>query len=192
MTTPPDPSRDENVPVKTALAASSSVARSADASQPDISVTEMTPQATAAHPAAGHETSDVHIPLILKSLVAILVLIILSAVGLNGLAGYFRRVAERADPPRSPMAESQTPPLPRLETAPRDALVKFRAAETARLSEYRWIDRSKQTVEIPIERAIQLLAERGIPAPAGPAASDTGAATTSPQAPPTDSQRGSR
>lgn len=158
MTMPPDPSRDNP---------SSLIPPAANTG--DIHVAEVTPQATAAHPAAGHETTDIHIPLVLKLLSALLAAVVVSALGLEQLTAYYERAAKRADPPRSPMAESQTPPLPRLEAQPRDALAAFRAAEEARLGEYRWVDRGKQTVELPIERAMQLLAERGIPAPAATA-----------------------
>lgn len=170
MTTPPDPSRDNPMspnPPQTHAG--------------DIHVAEVTPQATAAHPVAGHEVTDIHIPLVLKLLSALLALVVVSALGLEQLTAYYERAAKRADPPRSPMAESQTPPLPRLEALPRDALAKHRATEDARLTEYRWVDRGKQTVEIPIERAMQLLAERGIPAPAGTATAAKSQADQPPQ-----------
>lgn len=134
----------------------------------DISVAEVMPQATMAHPAAGHETSDVHVTAIFKALGVLAVVTAVCMFGLTRLTAMYERSAKRADPPVSPMAESQTPPLPRLQAQPRDELAKYQAAEQARLDGYRWVDREKKTVEIPIERAMQLLAERGIPAPAGP------------------------
>lgn len=69
------------------------------------------------------------------------------------------------DRPPSPLAEPDTrPPEPRLQVTPQLELDEVRTRDRARLSGYRWIDRSQGTVQIPIERAIDLIAERGIPA----------------------------
>lgn len=61
------------------------------------------------------------------------------------------------------------PPQPRNEYAPREDLKTFRAREEGQLHNYYWVDRGKQIVSIPIERAIQVLARQGIPpsAPGG-------------------------
>jgi hypothetical protein len=58
----------------------------------------------------------------------------------------------------------QSPPQPRLETAPVVDLRKIREAEDQSLTSYGWIDRKNGVVRIPIARAIDMLAERGLPA----------------------------
>jgi hypothetical protein len=40
----------------------------------------------------------------------------------------------------------------------------MRAAEQKELTSYGWIDKQKQSVRIPIDQAMKLLAERGLPA----------------------------
>ena len=55
------------------------------------------------------------------------------------------------------------PPEPRLEVSPPKDLARLRALEDATLTGYFWKDRQQGTVTIPIERAIQLLGQRGIP-----------------------------
>jgi hypothetical protein len=50
-----------------------------------------------------------------------------------------------------------------LQTNPRQDLAAFHAHERERLSTYAWVDRDKGVIRIPIERAIALLAERGLP-----------------------------
>lgn len=72
----------------------------------------------------------------------------------------------RADTPPSPLADTvpNLPPEPRLQVTPSVDLQKFRAEEDAALDNYAWIDAKTGIVRIPIERAMELTAERGLPA----------------------------
>jgi|SRR5579862_863138 len=54
--------------------------------------------------------------------------------------------------------------VPQLQIAPEVDLQAFRAREDAQLNSYEWIDRSAGVVRIPIERAMELVAQRGLPA----------------------------
>jgi len=54
-------------------------------------------------------------------------------------------------------------PEPRLQVAPPADLAVLRAREDARLNSYGWIDRKAGIVRIPIERAMDLIVERGLP-----------------------------
>jgi hypothetical protein len=62
----------------------------------------------------------------------------------------------------------------------------YRAAQQQKLNSYGWVDRSAGTIRIPIERAIELTAQRGLPsrAAAEPAAQDSGVSS------PTDASSG--
>jgi hypothetical protein len=55
------------------------------------------------------------------------------------------------------------PPAPRLQIDPRRDLDALRALETSRLSSYGWVNRADGIVHIPIDRAMQLTAQRGLP-----------------------------
>jgi hypothetical protein len=62
------------------------------------------------------------------------------------------------------------PREPRLQASPHEDLKAMRAREDWTLSHYSWIDKQKGIVELPIDRAIQIVGRRGIPpqkAPAG-------------------------
>jgi hypothetical protein len=59
-------------------------------------------------------------------------------------------------------ALSVEPPQPRLQTDPSEDLAKFLVGEDKRLNTYYWIDRKNGIVHIPIEQAMQELAEEGI------------------------------
>jgi hypothetical protein len=65
-------------------------------------------------------------------------------------------------------APEPTPPAPRLQAQPGVDLAAYRAREQQRLHSYRWVDRSTGVVSIPIERAMELVVQRGLPARAAP------------------------
>ena len=54
-------------------------------------------------------------------------------------------------------------PLPRLQLSPPGDLQSFRAREEAELHSYGWIDRTAGVVRIPIERAMDLVLQQGLP-----------------------------
>jgi hypothetical protein len=86
----------------------------------------------------------------------------LVVVGLLG-AAYFRylgREQARESPPASPLAERRAPPAPRLQADPARDMRALRAWENEVLDGYAWVDRDAGRVRIPIDRAMDLLAER--------------------------------
>jgi hypothetical protein len=54
------------------------------------------------------------------------------------------------------------PAAPRLEINPRESLAALHAREDATLTHYGWIDRAQGVAQVPIDRAMTLLAERGL------------------------------
>ena len=54
-------------------------------------------------------------------------------------------------------------PEPRLESTERTEINDFRMREELTMNSYGWVDEKAGTVRIPIERAMQLVAERGLP-----------------------------
>jgi hypothetical protein len=59
------------------------------------------------------------------------------------------------------------PPEPRLQSSPRMDLKEYEMRQDWELTHYHWLDKSRGVVAIPIEQAIQLTAERGIPPASG-------------------------
>jgi hypothetical protein len=53
--------------------------------------------------------------------------------------------------------------VPRLQLKPPEDLNNFRAGEETALHTYAWIDRTTGVVRIPIDRAMDLVLERGLP-----------------------------
>jgi hypothetical protein len=58
----------------------------------------------------------------------------------------------------------QLPPEPRLEEAPASDLLEMRTAEDQVLTHYAWLDQQNGIVRLPIDRAMELIAQRGLPA----------------------------
>jgi hypothetical protein len=103
---------------------------------------------------------------------AIFLIILWAIVGL--LSFYFSYLAhyrEEVSPPAIPYEQGaqKLPPEPRIQASPTADLQTLLAKENDVLTHYRWIDRSKGVVGIPIDRAIELIAQRGIPPQKTPA-----------------------
>ena len=81
------------------------------------------------------------------------------------LFSYLAHERAVSSPPPLPIEAhgNPMPPEPRLQESPRKDLKAMRAREDWELNHYVWADKGKGTVTIPIERAMDILAGRGIP-----------------------------
>ncbi len=123
------------------------------------------PQSPDSQGRVGYETTDAsafYVGLFALALVFMTALVLLF---LSWMFWRFEASAELADPVQSPVAGDQTPPAPRLQTQPSTELARLRRDEDQTLGSYKWIDQQQGIVQIPIERAMELLAKRGLPAP---------------------------
>jgi hypothetical protein len=68
-----------------------------------------------------------------------------------------------APPPMMSQRPAQ-PPEPRLQTSPVPNRKLIVEQETQRLSTYGWVNQKSGVVRIPVDQAMKLLAERGLPA----------------------------
>jgi hypothetical protein len=121
----------------------------------------------------GHETRDARVGMIGLAFVGLAVSTIASLLIVYVVLRTFTMIDVKASTPASPLAASEgrrAPPEPRLQIAPRDDLRRLHAREDALLHGYGWVNRDAGVARIPIERAMDLLAERGLPAQAAPAA----------------------
>lgn len=117
---------------------------------------------------AGHELSDLSPRAIAIFGIALAATVIACLILAAWIFGFFAAREAKLDVPPSPLAKQAVPAEPRLQVfAPKD-LEAMRAAEEKILNSYDWVDRQAETVRIPIDRAIQLLAERGLPTPGQP------------------------
>jgi hypothetical protein len=107
---------------------------------------------------------------------ALVVVLVITAMLISAwlLLPHYRQQGEIANAPPSPLAFVKgATPAPHLQYNPTQDLSALRAREQKQLSGYGWVDRSAGIVHIPIDRAMRLIAEKGIPADFGkPPASD--------------------
>jgi len=69
----------------------------------------------------------------------------------------------RSEVPVSPLAQPQTPPPPLLQVSSGRDLRELREETNAVLTSYRWVDQQNGIVGIPIDEAIKILAQKGLP-----------------------------
>lgn len=85
-----------------------------------------------------------------------------------GIAVLFKGSLAREDPAPPALAEARetrVPPGPNLQPNPEADLAAFRAVEEAELATWAWVDREKAVARVPVERALEIVAARGLPAP---------------------------
>jgi hypothetical protein len=116
-------------------------------------------------PEVQHETSDVNIRAILGFGVALLATAIVIHFLVWLLFRYFdaREITTVREYPLAAEQQNRLPPEPRLQTDPRQDLRDMRAREEVFLTTYGWVDKNAGTVRIPIEEAMRLAVERGLP-----------------------------
>ena len=119
-------------------------------------------------PPAGihHETSDVHVRPLAWLGVGLAVLIVLSILAMKGVFVLLDREQARNDIAPTPMMTQrpQQPPEPRLQTMPVPNRKLIAEQESKQLTTYGWVDSKSGAVRIPVDQAMKLLAERGLPA----------------------------
>jgi hypothetical protein len=112
-----------------------------------------------------HERKDVDVPSLLTIAVLLFVSCVIIFLIVWGMMHYFKlhEPARTAGQTNLPVTSSEEFPKPRLQIKGAVDLAKLRDAEEADLRSYGWIDRNSGTVHIPIDRAMQLLLQRGLP-----------------------------
>jgi hypothetical protein len=115
-------------------------------------------------PQAGHERSDANV----RPLVLFLALLALGCgaalVLMRWTFDAFERQAAERDVPGHPLAGSQVAPAPRLQADPPAEYAAFAAEQRRLTTSYGWIDRDGGLVRLPVERALELVLEEGLPA----------------------------
>ncbi|MGH9545684.1 MAG: hypothetical protein ACRD23_10755 [Terriglobales bacterium] len=124
----------------------------------------------------GFEREDLAAKPIVLFLLALTVACLLVALVLKGMYSYLDARENRHQPAPSPLAQPTTAdtrtvtpadiakfPQPRLETNEPMEINDFRMQEERTLYSYGWVDQQAGVVRIPIDRAMELLAQRGLP-----------------------------
>src|SRR6266481_7960700 len=111
----------------------------------------------------GHEVSDLSPKNIAIFGVSLVVMILIVLWVCYELFQHYSTVSMKTEVPPSPLSYTREPtPEPHLLVVPGQELKAMRAAEDSSLHSYAWVDREKGIVRIPIQRAIDILAQRGL------------------------------
>lgn len=135
----------------------------------------------------GYEASDVGVTGIVVFVVALLIFVAVCGVLCYGIGKVINARMNKEDGPNSKWTQTvdvrqlgnmpsspelqnkiaeitQTFPTPRVQSDDGNQdVADLHAREDLLLSNYTWVDKSKGTVRIPIERAMELIAQRGLP-----------------------------
>jgi hypothetical protein len=135
------------------------------------------------HPRPEHEPgefdSEIHVRSIFGFIAGIALLIALSFAGMWTFSKVLKARSVARDPAPLPVAEANQPrqrPRAALQADPTADMAKFAKEEEAAVTSYAWVDRAAGVVQIPVDRAIDLVAERGLPVPPPLPAAPTAAA----------------
>ncbi len=118
----------------------------------------------------GHETTDASTRAVVTFAVGLFVFIAASMVLVWVTFTYFVKHQELG-PPASPFENTRKlppPGVPVLEATPRQDYKEYREQQKETLETYGWVDRKAGVVRLPIDRAMDLLIERGLPVQKAP------------------------
>jgi hypothetical protein len=118
-------------------------------------------------PGEGYEQKDASA----KWIFGLVIFLLVSLLAIGGiLIGYLNSLKRHPTPTdrwrpvaRSPRPAQPLPTFPRLQVSPPLDLQTFRAREEAELHTYGWINQTAGVVRIPIERAMELVLQQGLP-----------------------------
>lgn len=117
------------------------------------------------HNIVGHEESTVDLKPIIIFAIIMVIVTLFSFAAMGFLLDFLRLNQKRNDVPLSLLANpNQMPPAPRLQVSPSQDLKQMRQTTNVVLNSYHWVDKDAGVVGIPVDRAIQILAEKGLPA----------------------------
>jgi hypothetical protein len=112
----------------------------------------------------GFEESDANVAALGKYGLGLAIIFAVVLALMMWLQSFFAAQTKRAMPASSPLAtQRQAPAAPRLQIKPEKDLHDVRVAEDSVLHSYGWIVRDSGVVRLPIARAMELTAQRGLP-----------------------------
>ena len=112
--------------------------------------------------------SEIHVRAVLGALVGLALLVAVSFAAMWTFSKVLKSRSIARDPQPLPVAEANQPrPRPRaaLQADPTADMARFAKEEEAALTSYAWVDRARGVAQIPVERALDIVAERGLPIP---------------------------
>jgi len=92
--------------------------------------------------------------------------IIVTGVLMYALYQQLKSAEVKRDAPASPLVDRSVhrmPPPPLLQTRPHPDLAAYQAAERQATQSYGWVDEAQGVIHIPVDRAMEMVVEQGLP-----------------------------
>jgi len=128
------------------------------------------------NPGVSHERRDINVFQVTAFGIGLLLSCIVVVFAMWAMFDFFyaREDAKNASNPSALMLNERQklPPEPRLQAEPKVELKDLRADEEAILTSYGWVDPNKGVVRIPIDQAIDIVAQKGLPSKPSPTGLD--------------------
>jgi len=119
-------------------------------------------------PGAQYEHTDIDTSVGYKFAAWLTVAMLISVAIVYGVFWFFEGRSQSADAAaqKYPLAVGQpmNPPAPNLQTQPFKDVYMLRQGEADKLHSYGWVDKDGGIARIPIDRAMEMLLQRGLPA----------------------------
>ena len=115
-------------------------------------------------PNEGYEHSDASPRSLSKWAVALAIVMVVVFFAMRWLFGFYGK-EQSLGRPASPFENARVlPPRPRLQVEPRADLHAYCVQQLATLNSYGWEDQHNGVVRIPVDRAMDLIMQQGLPA----------------------------
>jgi hypothetical protein len=141
-------------------------------------------------PGSGYERRDANLAALLQFGFWMAVVIVITLFGMRWTFDYFMRV-QTAGVPASPFVTArQLPPSPRLQAEPHQDLKDYCEQQQREVNTYGWVDKRLRVVRIPIDRAMDLVLQNGLPIRASGPTGEAAVHVVTPRAPQGADQQG--
>lgn len=126
------------------------------------------------HGEEGYEHADANVRSIYRFGAVLAILIVVVMWAMVHTYNFFAK-HESLGPPASPFEnQRELPPQPRLQPHPATDLKRYCEIEQQQLTTYGWVDKNNGLVRIPVDRAMDIVLQKGLPArPANQAVPET-------------------
>jgi len=119
-------------------------------------------------PGAQYEHTDIDTSVGYKFALWLVVAMLISVAIVYGTFWFFENQSQAADAAvqKYPLAAGQerNPPTPNLQMQPFKDIYVLHEGEAQKLGTYGWVDKDGGVVRVPIDKAMELLLQRGLPA----------------------------
>ena len=105
---------------------------------------------------SSYESRDVSLSALTRALGALALLLFIAGLGAQAALGAWSRY-------RPDARARLPPPSPRIQSDPAADLRRWREEEDAAVRSYSWVDRRRGLIRLPVDRAMELVLQGGLP-----------------------------